>query len=240
MIVSPGSGIEIEIAKARAPDRQRRAISVWTSEAGPLVELPIEVAILAGRDIESGPAVGDDKWIQHHFPPRQINGAKDREPVANIKRAAPKLTRRVVRIHRKQLAALTVRVVRGFAQRVVAIELEHSAEPAVEADEKLSLIELSARFVAIDFTLRRIGSKSIRRQFRDRGRKRRINVARADHVNDADVVEADKHRDVARQLSFYLRAGNTHRRNLQVRIHLPNGLLRRRNAGDRRNAVGLH
>ena len=69
----------------------------------------------------------------------------------------------VVRIPWKQLATLAVRIVGGFTQRIVSIELERPAEPAVEPNKELSLIELPARLVAIDLTLSRIGSNSIRR-----------------------------------------------------------------------------
>ena len=228
MIVSPGNGVKIEITKARTPDRSRRTSRIGSRKAGPLVELAIEISILAGGDIESRSGVGNDERIQHHFPPRQINRAEDRKAVSDIKRAAPKLADQIVRIHRKQRAALTIRVVRRLAQRVVAVELEHSAEPAVEADEELSLIELPTRFVTIDLTLGRIGPNTVRRQLRDRAGQRRIDVARANHVNDADVVKADEHRDVARQLSLDLRADHVNSRNLQIRIDLPDRLLRRR------------
>ena len=49
-------------------------------------------------------------------------------------------------------ATLTIRVVRSFTQRVVSVELERPAEPPVKAKKELTLIKLSTRLVAIDFT----------------------------------------------------------------------------------------
>src|SRR6185503_17948816 len=59
--------------------------------------------------------------------------------------------------------------------------------------------------------------------------------ARADHMNDANVVEANEHRDVAWQLSLHLCTDHVDRRNLQVWINLPDCLLGWRNIRRGRN-----
>src|SRR6185369_2935257 len=152
-----------------------------------------------------------------------------------IKRATSILARSIIRVHRKQRATLAIGVVTRLAQRVVSAELEHSTQPAVEANEKLSLVEYTARLVTIDLTPRRIRANTIRRQICDRERQRRVNVARANHVSDVNVVEPDVHRDVARQLAFDLRAEQEHSRSLEVWINLPDRLLSRWQTRKRRN-----
>src|SRR5688500_13151596 len=99
----------------------------------------------------------------------------------------------------------------------------------------MSLVELSTRFVTIDFAARRIRSYSVWRERRDAGWKRRVHVARANHVYDANVVETGEHRDVARQLALNLDSCGKHRRVLNVRILRPNDLLRQRNAAEIRD-----
>src|SRR5215216_2843513 len=86
-----GQRRQVEITETSTPDIRRRTIRVWTSKTRALIDLTIEVAILSGRDVESGSGIRDDERIQHHFPPRQVNSTEDRKPVSNIKRATPKL-----------------------------------------------------------------------------------------------------------------------------------------------------
>src|SRR5215208_4092990 len=145
--------------------------------------------------------------------------------MADVERAAAKLARGIVRIHRKQRAALAISIVGRFADRVVAVELKHAIETAVETDKELPLIELATRFEPVDLALRRIGTNTVRRERRDARREWRIEVASANHVHDANVVEADEHGHIARQLSFDLRACEPYRRSLNIWINLPDCLL---------------
>src|SRR5215213_2424256 len=197
---------EIEVTKTCATDRRCRAVCIGSGKARTFVYLPVEIEILARRDIKTWSSVGDDKWIQYNLPPRQVNGAEDRKPMSNVKRAASKLSRRIVGIHREKHAALAIGVVRGLAQRIVTVECKHPTKPAIEADEELSLVELPTCLVTIDFALGRIGPNSVRRQRRNRRGERCVDIARANHVHDANVIEAGEHGYVPRQLSFYLRS----------------------------------
>src|SRR6185436_174935 len=117
--------IQIEFTEARTLNRFRTR-RIGGRKAGPLVVLAIEVSIEAGRDIETRSGVGNDERIEHHLPPRQIHGAEHCKAMSNIKRAASKLSAHIIRVHRKERATLTISVVRSLAQRVVAVELEHS------------------------------------------------------------------------------------------------------------------
>src|SRR4029078_12927035 len=109
--------------------------------------------------------------------------------------------------------------------RIVAVNLDHAAEPAVETDEELPLVEFGTRFVTINLTLRWIRSNAVRRKLRNRTGKRRIDVASTNHVSYAQVEEADEHGHVAWQLSLNLSAQHPHSWDLDVRIDQPGRLL---------------
>ena len=74
----------------------------------------------------------------------------------------------------------------------------------------------------------------------DRARQRCIDIACANHVNDADIVKAQEHRHVAWQLPFNLRADNVDSGNLQIGIDLPDCILCRGIPETSGTAVGLH
>src|SRR5262249_4155503 len=141
-----------------------------------------------------------------------------------------KLARQVIRVHREERAPLTITIVGRLAQRVVAVDLKHATQPAVEANEELALVKLTTRFVTINVAFSRIGPAAVRRELAARPRKRTIDVTRANHVRDAKIEETDEHRYVARELSLDLRPQHPHGGILDVRIHQPGRLLRCRDS----------
>src|SRR5258708_17939242 len=131
--------------------------------------------------------------------------------MANVTSATAKLTGQIVGIHReKRLCALAVRVTRGFDQNVITVERKLRVQAAAKANEQLFLMKLAAAFELIDFPSGRIRS----------GRKvwwqRRINVTRANHVQNANRISSHRHGEVMRQLALDLSAGNIDRGHLQI------------------------
>src|SRR5438309_9658269 len=102
--------------------------------------------------------------------------------MANVARAAAILACQIVRIPGKESAALAIRIPHTLAQEVTALDRELRVQPAVNEDEHLSLINPSTAFKLIDFTLSRNWTNTIRVGRRDRGRYRRVDVARTNHI----------------------------------------------------------
>ena len=101
-------------------------------------------------------------------------------------------------------------------------------QPAVNEDEHLSLINPSTAFKLIDFTLSRNWTNTIRVGRRDRGRYRRVDVARTNHIQYPRGIRANGHGEVMGQLTFNLSADDIECRNSDLRLDAINGLLARR------------
>src|SRR5688500_17749767 len=109
-----------------------------------------------------------------------------------IKAPATVFAAGIIRIRRKQPAALSIRVVCTFADGVIAVKSDFAAQATIKADKHLALIETTTCFVAVDLTLRRIGSDPARTNpWNYRARQWSVDITRADDMLDLDVVEAD-------------------------------------------------
>src|SRR2546423_13218777 len=149
--------------------------------------------------------------------------------MTNVARAAAVLTGEVIRVHGKPAAA--IRVILLPAKRVIALQRDVRIQPAAEANSHHRLAVFAARLVLIDVTERGIRSNAGRRRRRDGARQRRVNVARANHMRDAERIEGNKAGNVPWQLTFDLQASQREHRSLQIRSDTVDSLLRR---GDRR------
>src|SRR5437016_2165753 len=143
-------GTRIRVVEAFAARCLVGAESIQCGKRWSLVKLPIEVCVLSGSDIERWTRISHDKRIEYQFPPWRVNGAKEREPVANVETTTSKFTGKIVGIHRKQATTLAVRIIRGLAQYIIAGKREVRIQPTVEANEHLVLMKLTAGFVLID------------------------------------------------------------------------------------------
>src|SRR5215217_4745143 len=114
MSVSPDSGVRLKFPK--------RVHLMFSAEQSAFIPAKLGRSLNCRSRFRSWPVVilnpgpvFDYERIHHHFPPWQIDGAEDRKPVPDIKRATSILARSIVRIHRKQRATLAIGVVTRFA-----------------------------------------------------------------------------------------------------------------------------
>src|SRR5258708_22683727 len=103
--------------------------------------------------------------------------------MANITAAPAKFTAYVVRVHReKRSRTLTVGVVRGLAENIIAADREPRIQTTVKADEHLFLMELAASFELIDFPDPRNWPRAALIGGGDRCPPHRVHVPRAAHL----------------------------------------------------------
>src|SRR5258707_2043841 len=137
--------------------------------------------------------------------------------MANITAAPAKFTAYVVRVHReKRSRTLTVGVVRGLAENIIAADREPRIQTTVKADEHLFLMELAASFELIDFPDPRNWPRAARIGGCDSARQRRVDVARANHMQNTNRISSQRDGEVMRQLALDLSAYNIDRGNLQI------------------------
>src|SRR5258708_2129674 len=72
-----GGWTQIKISEPGAHDVCRGAVAIYPrrSKGGTLGEEPVAISVLPGNDIEWSSRTGNDKWVQAHLPPWQIDRA---------------------------------------------------------------------------------------------------------------------------------------------------------------------
>ena len=191
-------------------------ISIRTGKTGPVSERPIQVRVDAGHDVERRRRTRHDERTKDQLPQFWIVvGSKYREPMPNVARPAAPLAAQVVRVHREKRRrtdiakpTLTVGIVHALAQKVITAERELRIEPAVESHEHLLLMKPAGGFDLIDFTDSRIRPDAAGIRIGNRSRYRRVDVPRANHVQNANGISAHTYREVMRQLPFHLGPGH--------------------------------
>src|SRR5438105_2963177 len=147
--------------------------------------------------------------------------------MSNVESTATPLVTHIIRVSRKSRGSLTVRIVRGLAQSVIPAERKLRIKPAVESDEHLLLVEPSGGFDLINFANSRVWPDTARSRVSNSSWEGRVDVSRANHVQNSNRISAHRQSKVMRQLPFHLGPGHIDGRDAKAGRNASDALLQR-------------
>src|SRR6185503_18873610 len=121
-----GGRSQVKVSKRCADNVWGRVVAIDTRrrKRGTFGKQPIAVRVLAGNDVEGRAGTHNDKRIQAHLLPGQVDRSRESETMPHIKQRSAKLSGQIIGIGREESAALSISIVSRFAKRIAREECQ--------------------------------------------------------------------------------------------------------------------